>query len=61
MQVFTSSAAARIDRVQEIGVPRTDLATVWVSRRVEPDPFVNIFGVNILRSELVRFGIFALE
>lgn len=61
MQVYTSSAAARIDRLQEIGVPRTDLATARPFRRVEPDPFVNIFGVHILRSELVRFGIFALE
>lgn len=60
MQVFTTSAAARIDRGQEIGVPRALPAASRAFRLVEPDPFISFFGVNIPRAELVRAGIVLL-
>ena len=60
MQVFTTSAAARIDRGQEIGVPRAFPAAARAFRLVEPDPFINFLGVHIPRAELVRAGIVLL-
>lgn len=61
MRVFTTSAAARIDRGQEIGVPHAFPAASRAFRLVEPDPFITVFGVQLPRAELVRAGIVPLD
>lgn len=57
MPVPITSATTRIDRVRSLDAPR---AAVRILRPVEPDPFVDFFGIRIPRSELVRAGILAL-